>query len=221
MRIMQSMKNLSKFKIFIHLPFKPEDIIPIFLEIETMRKWNNQISELKLLQVIEEKTAFIYEKRKNLNWTYFPREFIYLRSAFIKDNAFFIVDKSAEYNNLKKKFSVIRGNIFKSIISISEHPKNRHLSLIACEIEIVNNGYLNWKMEKNLTVAYLSEFINIEPFIGQLSFYKKKIPKFSIELTNLNLKKDLNDVNSSEEIEFNVKIIKNSYIFLIFCLYKH
>ena len=201
MRIMQSKKNPSKYKLFLHLPNKPEDIIRIFLELENMKKWNNQISELKLLRVIGEKTAFIYEKRKKMSWSYLPREFIYMRSAFIKKNAFFIVDKSAEYSEISSKFSAIRGNVVKSIYSICEHPKNRHYSLIACEIEILNNGYLNWNMEKDLTVAYLSEFINIEPFLTEISFYKKKIYKYSIDLTNLNESEEMQKEYFVEEYD--------------------
>lgn len=69
-------------------------------EIEFCKKWNGNINanDSKYVTLIQsEKSAIIYEKRKQYGLFYLPRDYVYLRYVYEEDGSFMIVDKSIEH----------------------------------------------------------------------------------------------------------------------------
>lgn len=64
-------------------------------------KWNNNVSETRVLNIMRnEQTAIIYQKHKGIGIMYRPRDFVYLRYAFVQKDTYFLIDKSIEYESL-------------------------------------------------------------------------------------------------------------------------
>ena len=103
--IMKSILNPLLFRCYVELP-KSTNIDRLFQalsEIEFMKKWNGTINsdESRIISVIQsERSAIIYEKRKQYGLFYLPRDFVYLRHVIKLNNAIYILDKSVEHEEV-------------------------------------------------------------------------------------------------------------------------
>jgi hypothetical protein len=64
-----------------------------------MKKWNGTLNdESRIISLIQsERSAIIYEKRKQYGLFYLPRDYVYLRHVVKVKNALYIIDKSVEH----------------------------------------------------------------------------------------------------------------------------
>jgi hypothetical protein len=85
-----------------------------------MKKWNGTINdESKIISVIQsERSAIMYEKRKQYGLFYLPRDFVYLRHVVKLNDAFYILDKSVEHEEMPQSIKVVRGEINYQLIQI-------------------------------------------------------------------------------------------------------
>jgi hypothetical protein len=94
---------------------KDADIERVFdpiAHIDTYLKWNAAIEDVSIKNLIRsENTAIIYQKHKAYSKIYRPRDFVYLKHVFKKDNNLYIVDKSLENVNYPPFITIVRGDI--------------------------------------------------------------------------------------------------------------
>lgn len=178
MRILQNDHEPLSFKAFVTLNFDIWAILDCFLDPSQYRNWNNTVTEHKIIQNIEGLNSVIIEEKRNYQSSFYKtREFYYSRTIIPLRNMrqFILIDKSINKpndSNAASSFWYTKGIINHNFIAILPHPKNpqSHLLILCCDID--NQGYfLTHHQNSELTLAYLSQFANLETFLSQRLFF--------------------------------------------------
>jgi hypothetical protein len=112
-----------------------ERVFDPIVHINTYLKWNAAIEEVSIKNLIRsENTAIIYQKHKAYSKIYRPRDFVYLRHVFKKDNNMYVVDKSLDNANYPPFMTIVRGDITTvwGILNSKDH------ITVAADIQIKN-----------------------------------------------------------------------------------
>ncbi|KAL4482280.1 hypothetical protein ABPG72_018061 [Tetrahymena utriculariae] len=191
MSLLQSTEDPRRFKIF--LAFQGVSAFEIFnsiCNIDDYSKWNSNVAEAKVLNIMKnEQTCIIYQKHKGIGIMYRPRDFVYLRHAFVKDQSYYLIDKSIEYDSIPSIMSIVRGEIEHVVWCFKTHKDDESRSLVIADFYYNNSGYSNKEQDASITFAYINNFSNLSQFITQKSFQKSiKINMFDIGDLTLNRK---------------------------------
>jgi|JI6StandDraft_1071083.scaffolds.fasta_scaffold06281_2 hypothetical protein len=146
-----------------------ERVFDPIAHMDTYLKWNTAIEDVSIKNLIRsENTAIVYQKHKAYSKIYRPRDFIFLRHVFKKDNNLYMVDKSLENANYPPFLTIVRGELtcVWGILNSKEH------IFVAADIEIKNQGYLNEGQDHNLSMMYLKGLFNIPSYLMQKGFRK-------------------------------------------------
>lgn len=169
-RMMQNVMESTKYKLFIKLNNPLKDVVNSILDIHNLKLFNDQISDIKILKMIQhQKSAIIYEKRKAYGKLYLPREFVYMRYSYELKDGFLIAHKSIEYDDdlPHSYFSpTIRGTIFSWITLMKSEPDNPKASTLILNINLSNNGAVSCQQDHEITLNYLLNYAKIHSFIS-------------------------------------------------------
>ena len=89
-----------------------------------------------------ENTSVSYQKHKSYGYMYYPRQFIYLRHVFPKDDRFYIMDKSIDYQ-INGGLTVQTGTIDSSITCVMKDPTDSSISNAIICLSMDNGGISN------------------------------------------------------------------------------
>ena len=85
------------------------------------------------------------------------------------------MDKSIENVNFPPFLTIVRGAL-QTVWSFQPNESNTE-SLLAIDIKLDHQGYINNEQNTNLSIQYLKKMLNLQSFIVQKSFKKDEIAK--------------------------------------------
>lgn len=137
--------------------------------LQTFKNWNTEVEEIAVKTLIaSENTAIMYMKIKSYSRIYRARDFLFLRHAFRKDNEIYVVDNSIENVNYPPFYTIVRGKL-QTVWGFLPNSNDTEC-LLAIDITINHEGFLNDDQNTNLSTQYLKKLHNLQSYIVQKSF---------------------------------------------------
>ena len=212
LRIVRNVLNDKKYKVFLTFPYYTPIIASLFLEPILIKKWNQNISEYKILSKLshEKKLSIIYDERKKLSHLYLQRYFVYQRCVYHKDpDTTLIFGKSINYSKGEIPTFSIRGNINYSLLSIS---KVNFQTKIALFLDVDFKGFLTKSQNLQMAMECFQNLKNLRKLLENeylMDFSECLIPK-SITQKNQPIIKFNNPPPPKEELQIPILLKRKS-----------
>lgn len=130
--------------------------------VENYTKWNTGVEEVMIKSILKsENVAIVYQKHRAMSKIYRARDFVFMRHVFRWNGNLYFLDKSIENASYPPFLTIVRGDL-QIVWGIIKKGAGH---IIAAEIEIQNEGYINDSQNHNLSMLYLKGLMGVQEYL--------------------------------------------------------